>query len=84
MIEIILLKRSLEFNNISINMNELVSLIISVIKSLMIIITRGPILIIIKNLMLVIRMNTQINESIPHLAQVIRKHDYKDDEDYKL
>jgi hypothetical protein len=41
-IEVVLLKRSLEFNNISINMNKLTSLITSIIKSLMMIITRGP------------------------------------------
>jgi hypothetical protein len=54
MIKVVLLKRSLEFNNISINMNEPASLITSVTKSFMMIITRGLILIIIENLMLVI------------------------------
>jgi hypothetical protein len=57
MIEVILLKRSLEFNNVFIDINELASLIASVIKSLMMIITKGSILIIIENLMSTIKTN---------------------------
>jgi hypothetical protein len=40
--------------------------------------------IIIENPISAIRMNTQINKSIPYLAQVIKKHNHKDDEDYEL
>jgi hypothetical protein len=65
-------------------MNKSTSLIASVIKSSMMIITRGLILIIIENLMLAVKMNTQINKSIPHLAQVIKKRDHEDNKDYKL